>query len=157
MLFTSEINKKEITFLDLKITTDLGGCIHTNVYRKSTSTNGFLQWQSHQPTPLKLGIPIGQYLLAWRNCSTEEAFKKECRNVYQRFVDRGYPKKHLRGAYKRAKQTNKEDLLGDVKIVYKTGPTNQIVRCIGTFDSHAPKMMNILKRHLAYSIGIYGI
>lgn len=62
MLFTSEITKSEITFLDLKITADLGGCIHTDVYRKPTSTNGFLQLQSHHPVPLKRGIPVGQYL-----------------------------------------------------------------------------------------------
>lgn len=93
MLFASEINQNEIKFLDLKITTDLGGCIQTNVYRKPTSVNGFLQWQSHHPTLLKRGIPIGQYLRAWRNCSNEDTFEAECRNLYQRFVDMGYPKK----------------------------------------------------------------
>lgn len=85
MHFTSEIHTREITFLDLNITTDHGGCIHTDVYRKSTPTNSCLQWQSCHPPALQRGIPAGQYLRAHRHCSDEESFEREASNRYQGF------------------------------------------------------------------------
>lgn len=145
MFFTSEINKHEITFLDLKILNDQGGCIQTEIYRKPTSTNGFLQWGSYHPTPLKRGIPTGQYLRARRNCSNEEAFEIECNNLYQRFVDRGYPKKHLKRAYWRAKHSEREELLKES--TNNRVQSELIIRCIGTFDGHNPEVVGILKRH----------
>lgn len=111
MHFTSEIQEKEICFLDLKISVDPSGCIHTDIYCKPTSTNSFLRWESHHPEPLKHGIPIGQYIRAKRNCPTTEFFETECANLYQRFQQRGYPKKWLRKAYWRAKLTDKTYLL----------------------------------------------
>lgn len=56
MRFTSEISVKEICFLDLRISIDLGGRVQTDIFRKSTSTNSFLKWHSHHPEPLKQGM-----------------------------------------------------------------------------------------------------
>lgn len=43
ILFTSKIQKREISFLNLEITVDLGGRIQTDISHKPTSTNDFLQ------------------------------------------------------------------------------------------------------------------
>lgn len=43
---------------------------------------------------------------------------------------------------------NWEEFLGDAtKKTAETAPNNQVVRCIGNFDSHSFEMKNILKRH----------
>lgn len=94
MHITSEIQKKNIHFLDLTITlTGDWGCTHEGLSQK-TSTNGFLHWDSHHPASLKQGIPVGQYLCARRNCSDDASFKEECDKLYHRFRQRGYPKKN---------------------------------------------------------------
>lgn len=55
MHFTSKIHKNNINFLDLTITLHDDGSVHTKVFRKQTSTNNFLQWESHHPPPFKTG------------------------------------------------------------------------------------------------------
>lgn len=103
MRFTSDFALHTINFLDLKISLAPDGIIHTEIYRKSTLTNRFLQWPSCHPEPLKQGIPIEQYLSARRNCSDEPSFDNECQELFIRFRNKGYPKKSLHRAYKRAR------------------------------------------------------
>lgn len=112
MRFTSEIHKTCINFLDLTISFGNEGNVTTEVYRKLTSTNGFLHWQSYHPKPLRSDIPIGQYLRARHNCSEETSFELECKELYNCFRAKGYPKKVLHRAYYRAKTTPRDDLLG---------------------------------------------
>lgn len=139
--FTSEISKTTIHFLYLTITLGEDGSVMTKVYRKATSTNSFLHWNSYHPTPLKSGIPIGQYLREKRNCSDMTSFHSECGELYNRFRARGYPKKVLHRAYKRARDTPREELLKD------KGPicSDNIIRCIGTYDTNNKKVKNILR------------
>lgn len=121
------------------------GSIQTDVFRKPTSTNSFLEWQSHHPPALKRGIPIGQYLRACQNCSNEETFEKEASNLYKRFIDRGYPKKFLKRAYWRAKHSKRDDLLSENKVAFTEN--KKIVRCIGTYDSYNQEIITILRRY----------
>lgn len=117
--------------------------LQTNIYRKPTSTNSFLHWQSHHPPALKNGIPIGQHLRARRNCSTEVDFQNECRTLYQRFCERGYPKRPLRRAYLRALHTPRATLLTNLN----PPPKDSTIRLIGTFDNYAQEIRTILRRH----------
>lgn len=100
MKFTSEVQMREIAFLDLTISIDDCLQLQTNIYRKPTSTNSFLHWHSYHTPALKNGIPIGQYLRARRNCSTEVDFQNECKTLYQRFCERGSPNAHSVGPIK---------------------------------------------------------
>lgn len=143
MKFTYEISPVELAFLDIKIRIDDLRQLQTDIYRKPTSTNSFLHWQSWHPPALKSGIPTGQYLRARRNCSSEEEFKKECDNLYQRFRERGYPKKTLRKAFLRAKATPRNVLLENKP----PPPPDNIIRCIGTYDARAQEIQMILRKH----------
>lgn len=143
MHFTSEINPTSINFLDLTISLVGDGSVQTRVYRKETSTNSFLHWDSAHPVPLKRGIPVGQYLRARRNCSNESSFVDECNKLYNKFIQRGYPKKTLHRAYARAKATPRKSLLSK-KTIEKT---TQKIRCIGTLDTNNSEVINILKRY----------
>ena len=142
MSFTSEINSETLTFLDLRISLSPGGRIVTEVYRKPTSTNTLLHWQSYHPPPLKKGIPVGQYIRARRNCSDDSGFLKECETLYSRFQNRGYPKKILHKAFKRAKDTDRVSLLQSKPIKEST-----TIRCIGNFDNRNKQVYNILHKH----------
>ncbi|XP_075172137.1 putative C-mannosyltransferase DPY19L4 [Anomaloglossus baeobatrachus] len=53
--FTFEINANELPFLDVTILKERDGGLSTRTYRKPTATNNLLRWDSHHPTPLKMG------------------------------------------------------------------------------------------------------
>lgn len=94
------------------------------------------------PLTLRMGILIGWHLRAKRKCSEEECFQSACRNLLQIFQPKEYPKKLLKKAYGRAKRCKRYELLSDsVSIVPLLG---KIIRCIGTYDSHASEIQNIL-------------
>lgn len=74
---------------------------------------------------------------------SEEEFKKECDNLYQRFRERGYPKKPLRKAFLRAKATPRNALLENKP----PPPPSNTIRCIGTYDVLAQEIQMILRKH----------
>ncbi|XP_075715706.1 vomeronasal type-2 receptor 1-like [Rhinoderma darwinii] len=154
MKFTHVIHKKEIMFLDLKISLHPAGGVHTDISRKLTSTNSLLHWKNHHPMALKKGISIGQYLRAKRNCSDERTFELECDGLFSKFRAREYPKKWLHKAYDRARATDRKELLYERKsadtrqlqTTFKsTVPTN--IKCIGTFDAGSRQVREILQRY----------
>ena len=55
--FTMEIEKDNtIPFLDTTVTWDSDGLLNTTVYRKSTHTDQYLAYDSHNPQSVKRGI-----------------------------------------------------------------------------------------------------
>lgn len=141
MCFTSEIHKTTINFLDLTINLGGDGSVVTKLYRKPISNNGFLHFESFHPTPLKRGMPTGQYLRARHNCSDEISFKSECDELYNRFRARGYSKKVLHRAYARARTTSREDLL----VSKKKASQSELI--IDTFDYNNKKVMSIFRKY----------
>ncbi|XP_075208170.1 uncharacterized protein LOC142313072 [Anomaloglossus baeobatrachus] len=138
-----EIQKNELPFLDVVLSKDERGLIQTKVHRKPTASNNLLHWSSHHPTPLKRGIPRGQYLRLRRNCSSSVAFHNQAKDLRTRFSERGYPSDVLTKAYKGVIEKDREDLL-----VPKSKETSeQIVRLIGTFDNCSEEVMTVLRRH----------
>lgn len=142
LFFPSEIHREEISFLDLKIRKNQRGSLEATMHRKPTAGNCLLNWRSFHPTPLRKGIPIGQYLRAHRNCSSVGDFEIEAKTLQKRFRERGYPKKTLAVAYNRALSKHRTSLLvtknKDEDI--SGGP----VRIIGTCDSAAGQIRDIL-------------
>lgn len=98
--FTYNINQTSLAFLDVLIEKYPDGSLSTWVYRKPTATNSLLNWHSGHPMALKKGITRGQYLRLRRNCSSDQKFREQAIELRQRFTDRGYPDKVLRGSYK---------------------------------------------------------
>ncbi|KAM9330533.1 alcohol dehydrogenase 1-like [Gastrophryne carolinensis] len=99
------------TFLDLDLHLEDNGSIRTNLHRKETATNSLLHFKSFHPKSLKERIPTGQLLRARRNCSIEVDFLKEAREMEERFRKRGYPRKIIQKASKKALETPRENLL----------------------------------------------
>lgn len=73
--------------------------------------------------------------------------------MYERFQERGYPKKWLRKAYWKAKLSNREELLRDGEGRSTENKKEiqlserQPKRCIGTYDGYTKEVNQILKRH----------
>ncbi|XP_066454507.1 uncharacterized protein [Eleutherodactylus coqui] len=139
---TSDIQTEEISFLDIKIRKTTDGSLNTTLFRKKTATNNLLSWKSFHPVPLRRGIPKGQFLRIRRNCSNTEDFISESRSLGNRFLQRDYPKDLIDEAFYHARDMNRTELL-----VPKEKDTSQTIRIIGTYDTGAKSIRDVLQRY----------
>lgn len=131
--FTYETHRDQLCFLDVLISRNSSGGFTTNIYRKPTAGNSLLRWDSYHPQPLRKGIPKGQYFRIRRNCSTIQNFESESDNLYNRFRDRGYPKRVLHEAYNHARQQRRSTLLTPCR----KQKEKDVIRLVGTYDEAA--------------------
>ncbi|CAJ0961379.1 unnamed protein product [Ranitomeya imitator] len=101
---------RDIDFLDIKIGVGSNGVVHTDIFRKSTSTNSFLYADSSHPISTVRGIPVGQFLRARRICSDDIKFEKEAMDLTRRFTQRGYSKRMIKRGYLRVSKTPRNQL-----------------------------------------------
>lgn len=109
-----------------------------NPLRLITSCNG----ESHHTEPLKWGIPKGKHVRIRCNCSTQEEYVLQARDLKEQFLSWGYPITTLSGAHKKALHTDRSKLLLPQQRI------NDDKICItGTYDNQAEKIMGILRKH----------
>lgn len=106
-----DFSLSEINFLDLKISKDVNGDLHTSIFRKSTDRNTILRADSFHPSCLIDNIPFGQFQRLKRICDSEEDFERKAEDMSQRFKTRGYQQKTISRAYSKAKCLPREQLL----------------------------------------------
>lgn len=85
-----EYNKDKINFLDLEISKDANGYLHTSIYRKDIHKNTILHAKSFHPDTLIKNIPFGQFQRLRRICDRDSDFKVKSGEMYSRFRERGY-------------------------------------------------------------------
>ena len=94
--FTYEKEKdKTISFLDVKIMRDKenGSTLNTAIYRKSTHTNIYINWNSHSPTSWKIGTIKTLVKRAFDIVSTKKHLEEELKFLLHTFSDLNqYPK-----------------------------------------------------------------
>ncbi|CAJ0929381.1 unnamed protein product, partial [Ranitomeya imitator] len=141
--FTSENDEHELAFLDVKITINASGTLDTRLFRKPTSSNALLRWESHHPVPLKRGIPRGQYLRVRRNCSDPAIFRTQAYDLRERFRERGYPDEVLDPAFRNAMSRERHTLLQ----THRELEAENTPRIIGTYDNQTNRVFSVLKKH----------
>lgn len=94
---------------------------------------------------LKKEIPIGQFLRTPRNCSRQQDFEAEARDLYGRFRDRGYSHSCIREAKKKALQIDRKSLLNrkDPKPLNDTHEPLRIIK----FGAQWEQIKAILSHH----------
>ncbi|XP_073435313.1 uncharacterized protein [Dendrobates tinctorius] len=110
-----------VTFLDLLVSNENGG-IATRLFRKPTATNSLLDYTSFHPVHTRNGIPVGQFLRTWRNCTSDEVFREEASCLTKRFKKRNYPKGSISRAYQRANGCTQDSLLTTRIKARESGP-----------------------------------
>lgn len=75
--------------------------LQTDVHRKDTAA--LLHATSAHPDSTINAIPTGQFLLMRRICSQDTDFEKLAEKLEQWFMERGYSKRSIKRACKRAK------------------------------------------------------
>ncbi|CAJ0929289.1 unnamed protein product, partial [Ranitomeya imitator] len=110
IFLTYSLSASETTFLDLKIFPH-ESCMATNLFRKPTATNALLDFSSFHPWHTKVGVPTGQFLHVRRNCTRDDDFSIQARDLSDRFHQRGYPRRVISKGYQRARGQDKRSLL----------------------------------------------
>ena len=93
--FTFEKEEDQrISFLDVKVIRNRDRTFETDIHRKSTDTNIYLNWNSWSPRVWKLGILKGLIRRAFLVCSGTESRNKEVSYLKNVFVKvNNYPSK----------------------------------------------------------------
>ena len=140
--FTVDTSKTEINFLDttVKINGETGR-LYTDLYRKPTDVNNYLEYTSAHPINTKRSLPYSQLLRLLRICQDPEDLKKHSRNKMKEFEDKGYPRKILEEALAKVLEQNREDTL---KPKPKKEKNNDITHLIST---HRPGNNKSIKRY----------
>ncbi|XP_075187502.1 uncharacterized protein LOC142258791 [Anomaloglossus baeobatrachus] len=146
LFFTFEMDRSKLSFLDLLIEKDERGNLITSTYRKPTSTNSLLRWESSHPLSLKKGIPKGQFARIRRNCSNERHFIDQSGDLERRFLERGYPRKIIKEAAADIRKVRRTDLLYPPKNMAKDDGKDTI-RLITTFDNGAYEVRKIFEKY----------
>lgn len=107
---TFVIGGHKLEALDITLELD-NGKIETVLYRKPTDGNQFVPWDSYHPINLKKSIPYAQFLRIKRNCSREEDYEIEAKDLFTRFSERGYPFAVINNAYQKAALIERSKLL----------------------------------------------
>lgn len=138
---TSHFSERTIEFLDLSFNCQ-GNRVTTSLYRKPTSTNSLLRFDSFHPQHMRTGIPYGQYLRLRRNCTDLADFKVHAKELTLRFQQRGYPKKVFSRAYQRA-------LIKDRATLLQSKPKTEKgeMRFATTYNNRWTDIRRILTKH----------
>ena len=109
--FTVEFSQEQITFLDTIVRRTDNGAIEFDLYCKPTDKHCYLHYQSNHPDNQKRAGPFSQFLLIRRICSKITDFDTHAQNLIHFFERRGYPKNILEKSLKRARETDRTNLL----------------------------------------------
>ena len=82
-------------FLDLNLTIDSEGTIHTSIFVKPTDKGVYTNFNSHQPLQYKKSVISSLVIRALKFSSTPEARTAEIRRLKQVFANNGYPQKMI--------------------------------------------------------------
>ena len=107
--FTHEEEKDNIiSFLDVQIKR-LNDKLETNIYRKKTNTDLYINWYSHAPEIWKLGTLRNLVKRAITICSTPDALEKELKYLKKVFCETNqYPYKVVDGIIDNETKKQKE-------------------------------------------------
>ncbi|XP_078523015.1 uncharacterized protein LOC144792032 [Lissotriton helveticus] len=140
--FTSHVSKNCVEFLDIIIKVT-GGYLSVELYTKPTDRNSMLHFNSNHPASQKNNIPFGQFLRLRRNCTSMPDYDRHATILKEKFIERGYPKRMVRHAYKRAKYFNRETLFQPRDRTQK----NQPIMFVTNFSQVSHQVKNIINRN----------
>lgn len=139
--FTLEHNKNSISFLDVKVN-KVGTCLETELYKKDTDRNTFLQYGSYHSPSLKRNLPYSQLTRVKRICTSADAFERHATALCDNFQHRGYKRETLSHHLNKVRATPRSDLLQP-----KLKNADQSIALVSTYSPIAEPLKHIVKKH----------
>ena len=78
-------------FLNILVTPEEDGSLKTSVFRKTTHTDPYLQWDSHHTIPSKYSVAGTLYHRAATVCSTPQLLQEEEEHLFKALTKCKYP------------------------------------------------------------------
>ena len=105
-----------ISFLDVKVNRLTDGKFKTSVYRKETSSNIYIHWDSFAPRTWKIGTLHGLVQRAFTICSDVEEVQKEIKYLKDIFLKvNGYPIQIIENTIARVRKKNETAQVNYIK------------------------------------------
>ena len=143
--FEQTISNTSIPFLDVSVTLE-GGKLTTDLYCKSTDKHQYLYHTRCHPKHTKTSLPYCLALRLCRICSSENLFQQRTNEMLHHLIQRGYKKRSIHDAIKKASLVTREEALAD-----KTKSKSlQRVPFVVTYNPMLPNIPKIL--HEAHPI-----
>ncbi|XP_056385533.1 uncharacterized protein LOC130281852 [Hyla sarda] len=141
MQFTANYGKSMVEFLDVTIHESTEG-LKVKGYRKPTSTNSLLHFNSFHPNHVCRSLPYGQFLRIRRNNSEYSSFLEQSCGLMDRLRDQGYEEQIIYNCFQRACKDDRKQLLFRKRKYTKTRTQNR--RAMFSFE-YSP-MSEIMKK-----------
>ena len=106
--FTCEEIREDgsMPFLDILVTPEEDGSLKTSVFRKTTHTDLYLQWDSHHTIPSKYSVAGTLYHRASTVCSTPQLLQEEEEDLFRALTRCKYPTWAIKRARMRSQNPN---------------------------------------------------
>ena len=106
--FTCEETREDgsIPFLDILVTPEDDGSLKTSVFRKTTHTDLYLQWDSHHTIPSKYSVAGTLFHRASTVCSTPQLLQEEEEHLFRALTKCKYPTWAIKRARIRSQNLN---------------------------------------------------
>ncbi|XP_078525914.1 uncharacterized protein LOC144798766 [Lissotriton helveticus] len=137
--FTAHTNKDRVEFLDIFIKNG-DGRLQVDLFTKPTARNTMLHFKSFHPKCQKDSIPFSQFLRVRRNCTELRDYDLQSENMKIKFLQRGYPRRLIREAYKRARFYDRDALLNSNRT--KNAPSLVCITKHSTIDGSIRQIIN---------------
>jgi hypothetical protein len=111
LTFTYETSDKEISYLDVLVKICDKNIIITSLYSKPMAKNLFLHYNSNHPKTLIHSLPYCQFLRIKRLCSTAADYEYHEKEMYHKFLKRGYPSKLLDEVRHKIQTMNRTEIM----------------------------------------------
>ena len=106
--FTCEETREDgsMPFLDILVTPEDDGSLKTSVFRKTTHTDLYLQWDSHHTIPSKYSVAGTLFHRASTVCSTPQQLQEEEEHLFRALTKCKYPTWAIKRARIRSQNLN---------------------------------------------------
>src|SRR5690606_10881641 len=133
--FTMETEKdNKLAFLDVLVVRSKEGTIKTEVFRKETHTDRYLNANSHHDPIQKLGV-LRTLAHRARNICSEDRVEKELQHLKQAFKNNGYTDRQITSALRqRPAQARRTDIIASIYMPYVKGVTDKIASAFSKRD-----------------------
>ena len=139
-------SETKIEFLDVLVGLN-NGYVKTDLFSKPTDSKTYLHFSSDHPSHTKKAVPMGLALRMKRICSDPDDYNRHKQELKDRLVERGYPDDLIEGGFKRADDTERDNLLGGNT---RKSKTIDRVPLVITYSNYLPSIRKVLKdkKHL---------
>lgn len=138
--FTWEISASALPYLDVMVSIE-DGMFVSNIYRKPTDTQQYLNMKSCHPPHVKKSIPYSQALRIKRICDSDQSFERESKQLKSVLEKRGYSRNLVENQIERVRRLKRSDLLEDGSRSRRLDSQQQITLVI---DYH-PALLDVYK------------